>query len=172
VRLRRTVALENVCTGIAGVNGGADTVTDTLVTPFGNVDLSSLVASLDAILPLNPADAFGAGLDVATSAASEAATSAASAIDPLGSSVCNPDQQNQTAQALCGLGCLASDVQPPPMTAAWACVTRLTASLRVNDANIGATLRIISPAITVGPLLRLSNASRMTSSTLAASEGA
>jgi hypothetical protein len=75
--------LENVYTAIPGLDGGADTVTDTLVTPFGNVDLSSLVSGLDAVLQLNPADAFGAGLDVATSAASEAAAGAATAIDPL-----------------------------------------------------------------------------------------
>jgi hypothetical protein len=75
--------LENIYTAIPGLDGGADTITDTLVTPFGNVDLSDLVSGLDAILQLNPADAFGAGLDVATSAASEAAAGAATAIDPL-----------------------------------------------------------------------------------------
>jgi hypothetical protein len=75
--------LENVYTAIPGLAGGADTVTDTLVTPFGNVDLSDLVSGIDAVLQLNPADAFGAGLDVATSAASEAAAGAATAIDPL-----------------------------------------------------------------------------------------
>jgi hypothetical protein len=71
--------LENVYTAIPGVAGGADTITDTLVTPFGNVDLSSLFAGLDAVSALDPGAAFGSGLDVAT----EAATSAASAIDPL-----------------------------------------------------------------------------------------
>jgi hypothetical protein len=75
--------LENIYTAIPGLDGGTDTITDTLVTPFGNVDLSDLVSGLDAILQLNPADAFGAGLDVATSAASEAAAGAATAIDPL-----------------------------------------------------------------------------------------
>jgi hypothetical protein len=75
--------IENVYTAIPGLDGGADTVTDTLVTPFGNLDLSDLFGSLDAVLPLNPGDAFTAGLDVATSAASEAATGAATAIDPL-----------------------------------------------------------------------------------------
>jgi hypothetical protein len=75
--------LENIYTAIPGLDGGADTITDTLVTPFGNVDLSDLVSGIDAILQLNPADAFGAGLDVATSAASEAAAGAATAIDPL-----------------------------------------------------------------------------------------
>jgi hypothetical protein len=75
--------LENIYTATPGLDGAADTVTDTLVTPFGNVDLSDLVSGLDAILQLNPADAFGAGLDVATSAASEAAAGAATAIDPL-----------------------------------------------------------------------------------------
>jgi hypothetical protein len=75
--------LENVYTAIPGVAGGADTITDTLVTPFGNVDLSSLFAGLDAVSALDPGAAFGSGLDVATSAATEAATAAASAIDPL-----------------------------------------------------------------------------------------
>jgi hypothetical protein len=75
--------IENVYTAIPGISGAADTVTDTLVTPFGNVDLSDLFGGVDAAALLNPGDAFGAGLDVATSAATEAATSAASAIDPL-----------------------------------------------------------------------------------------
>jgi hypothetical protein len=70
---------ENVYTDIAGATGSAGTVTDTFVTPFGNIDLSSLFGSIDAVAGLNPGDAFGAGLDVATSAASDAA----SAIDPL-----------------------------------------------------------------------------------------
>ena len=67
--------IENVYTAIPGAAGAADTITDTLVTPFGNFDLSSLFGSIDAISLLNPADAFGAGLD--------AATAAASSIDPL-----------------------------------------------------------------------------------------
>jgi hypothetical protein len=71
--------LENVYTAIPGVDGGADTITDTLVTPFGNVDLSSLFAGLDAVSALDPGAAFGTGLDAAT----EAAMSAASTIDPL-----------------------------------------------------------------------------------------
>src|ERR1700733_2141961 len=71
--------LENVYTAIPGVDGGADTITDTLVTPFGNVDLSSLFAGLDAVSALDPGAAIGSGLDAAT----EAATSAASAFDPL-----------------------------------------------------------------------------------------
>ena len=71
--------LENVYTAIPGVDGGADTITDTLVTPFGNFDLSSLFAGLDAASALDPGAAIGSGLDAAT----EAATSAASAIDPL-----------------------------------------------------------------------------------------
>jgi hypothetical protein len=75
--------IENVYTAIPGVAGAADTVTDTLVTPFGNINLDSLFGGIDAAALLNPGDAFNAGLDVATSAATEAATSAASAIDPL-----------------------------------------------------------------------------------------
>jgi hypothetical protein len=74
---------ENVYTDTVSTTGGADTVTDTLVTPFGNLNLDSLFGGIDAAAPLDPGAAFGAGLDVATSAATEAATSAASAIDPL-----------------------------------------------------------------------------------------
>jgi hypothetical protein len=70
---------ENVYTAIPGVDGAADTVTDTFVTPFGNVDLGSLFGGIDAVSTLDPGAAFGSGLDVAT----EAATYAASAIDPL-----------------------------------------------------------------------------------------
>jgi hypothetical protein len=75
--------ITNVYTAVPGVDGGADTVTDELVTPWGNINLDSLFGSFDAVAPLNPGDAFNAGLDAATSAASEAASSAASAIDPL-----------------------------------------------------------------------------------------
>ena len=53
----------------------ADTVTDTLVTPLGNLNLDSLFAGIDAASALDPGDAFTGGLD--------AATAAASAIDPL-----------------------------------------------------------------------------------------
>jgi hypothetical protein len=49
------------------------------VAPFGNFNLDSLVAGIDVAAGLDPGNAFGAGLDAAT----EAATSAASAIDPL-----------------------------------------------------------------------------------------
>jgi hypothetical protein len=71
--------IENVYTDIPGVDGAPDTITDTLVTPLGNLNLDSLVSGIDAAMPLDPGAAFGAGLDAAT----EAATSAASAIDPL-----------------------------------------------------------------------------------------
>ena len=49
---------ENVYTAIPGTAGGSDTVTDTLVTPFGNVNLDSLFGSVDAAAPLQPGDAF------------------------------------------------------------------------------------------------------------------
>jgi hypothetical protein len=75
--------IENVYEAIPGVNGAPDTITDTLVTRFGDIDLSHLVSGIDAVMALNPGDAFTAGLDVAASAASEAAAGAASAIDPL-----------------------------------------------------------------------------------------
>jgi hypothetical protein len=63
--------IENVYTAIPGVTGAADTVTDTLVTPWGDVDLSSLFGGIDAVSALDPGAAF------------DAATTAASAIDPL-----------------------------------------------------------------------------------------
>jgi hypothetical protein len=71
--------IENVYTAVPGVSGGADTVTDTLVTPWGDLNLDSLVAGIDAVSALDPGNAFAGGFDLAT----EAATSAASAIDPL-----------------------------------------------------------------------------------------
>jgi hypothetical protein len=67
--------IENVYTAIPGLDGGADTVTDTLVTPFGNLNLDSLVAGIDAVASLNPGDAFGAAVD--------AGSAAGTAIDPL-----------------------------------------------------------------------------------------
>jgi hypothetical protein len=67
--------IENVYTAIPGVDGGADTVTDTLVTPLGNLNLDSLVAGIDAVAGLDPGDAFGAALD--------AGSAATTAIDPL-----------------------------------------------------------------------------------------
>ena len=67
--------IENVYTAIPGVNGAADTITDTLVTPLGNLNLDSLFGSIDALSLLDPGDAFTGGLD--------AATAAASTIDPL-----------------------------------------------------------------------------------------
>jgi hypothetical protein len=70
---------ENVYTAIPGATASADAVTDTLVTPFGNLNLDSLFGGIDAVSALDPGAAFGTGLDVAASAASDAA----SAIDPL-----------------------------------------------------------------------------------------
>jgi hypothetical protein len=67
--------IENVYTAIPGVDGAADTITDTLVTPLGNINLDSLFGGIDAVAALDPGDAFSAGLD--------AASAAASAIDPL-----------------------------------------------------------------------------------------
>jgi hypothetical protein len=75
--------ITNVYTAVPGVDGAAPTITDELVTPWGDVNLDSLFGSFDATAPLNPGDAFGAGLDAASATATEAATSAASAIDPL-----------------------------------------------------------------------------------------
>ena len=63
--------IENVYTAIPGAAGAADTVSDTLVTPWGDLNLDSLVGGIDAASALDPGAAF------------DAATSAASAIDPL-----------------------------------------------------------------------------------------
>jgi hypothetical protein len=67
--------IENVYTAIPGASGSADTVSDTLVTPWGDLNLDSLVAGIDAASPLDPGAAFTAGLD--------AASAAATGIDPL-----------------------------------------------------------------------------------------
>jgi hypothetical protein len=67
--------IENVYTAVPGASGAADTVTDTLVTPFGNINLDSLFGGIDAVAALDPGDAFTGGLD--------AASAAATAVDPL-----------------------------------------------------------------------------------------
>jgi hypothetical protein len=67
--------LENIYTAIPGVNGAADTVTDTLLTPLGVVDLDTLFGDIGAVGPLDPGDAFTAGLD--------AASAAVTSVDPL-----------------------------------------------------------------------------------------
>ncbi len=67
--------IENVYTAIPGVDGAADTITDTLVTPLGNINLDSLFGGIDAAAMLDPGAAFNAGLDVASAAVST--------IDPL-----------------------------------------------------------------------------------------
>src|SRR5271163_623905 len=76
----------NVYTDTPSTTGGADTVTDTLVTPLGNINLDSLFGGIDAAAPLNPGDAFTGGLDVASAASTaglDAASAASTAIDPL-----------------------------------------------------------------------------------------
>lgn len=49
---------ENIYTAIPGLDGAASTVTDTFITPFGNMDLSSLFGGIDASSLLDPGDAF------------------------------------------------------------------------------------------------------------------
>ena len=73
---------ENIYTDLpgaaeAGGTTAAGTVTDTLVTPFGDSDLSSLVSAFD-LTALDPGAAFGLGADAGT-----AAVDAAGSIDPL-----------------------------------------------------------------------------------------
>jgi hypothetical protein len=67
--------LENIYTDIPGVGGAADTVTDTAVTPLGVIDWNVLFGAINALAQLNPGDAFAAGLD--------AASAAATSVDPL-----------------------------------------------------------------------------------------
>jgi hypothetical protein len=66
---------ENIYTAIPDIGGTGGSVTDTLVTPFGDVDLSSLFDGFNAALPLDPGDAFTGLLD--------AGSSAAATLDPL-----------------------------------------------------------------------------------------
>jgi hypothetical protein len=67
---------ENVYTDIPGASGAAPTVTDELVTPYGNDDLSSLVTAFD-LSSLNPGAAFGiADAAAGTAAAAPSATGA------------------------------------------------------------------------------------------------
>ena len=74
--------IENVYTAIPGTAGGSDTVTDTLVTPFGNVNLDSLFGGIDAAAPLQPGDAF-TGLETADiSSAPDAFTIGGTTFDP------------------------------------------------------------------------------------------
>jgi hypothetical protein len=72
---------DNVYTAIPGTSGGADTVTDTLVTPYGNVNLDSLFGSFDAAAPLQPGDAFTGLADSAV--AQDAFTIGGYALDPV-----------------------------------------------------------------------------------------
>jgi hypothetical protein len=67
--------LENIYSAIPGVDGGAETVTDTAVTPLGVIDWNALFGGIDAVAPLDPGDAFTAGLD--------AASAAVTSVDPL-----------------------------------------------------------------------------------------
>jgi hypothetical protein len=61
------------------------TVTDTLVTPYGNIDLDSLFGTINAANPLNPGDAF-TGLDVSgISNAPQAFDIAGLTLDPINS---------------------------------------------------------------------------------------
>lgn len=60
---------ENIYTDVPGASGAPATVTDTLVTPFGNENLSNLVSAFD-ISKLNPGAAFGVPADFAGAPAS------------------------------------------------------------------------------------------------------
>src|SRR3984885_10739169 len=72
---------DNVYAAIPGAIGGGDTVTDTLVTPYGNVNLDSLFGSIDAAAPLQPGDAFTGLADSAV--AKDAFTIGGYTLDPV-----------------------------------------------------------------------------------------
>ena len=75
---------ENVYVATPGADGSPGTVTDTLVTPHHDIDLSSLF-SFNAADPLNPGDAF-TGLDVSgISGAPDAFSIAGLTLDPISS---------------------------------------------------------------------------------------
>lgn len=59
---------ENVYVDVPGKDGG--TVTDTLVTPFGKLDLTPLFGSFDATQPIDPGDAFTGLIDTASGSTS------------------------------------------------------------------------------------------------------
>ena len=96
--------IENVYTAIPGADGAADTVTDTLVTPWGDLNLDSLVAGIDAASALDPG---------APSALVSTRPPAAPPRPPLStrwpSSVCNEDQRT----------CLNSTTEHPRSLGAW-----------------------------------------------------
>jgi hypothetical protein len=73
---------ENVYTAIPGVDGANDTVTDTMVTPFGNINLDSLFGSIDAVQPLHPGDAFTALETAGIAGAPDAFTIDETTFDP------------------------------------------------------------------------------------------
>jgi hypothetical protein len=70
---------ENVYIATPGSSG---TVTDTLVTPFGNVNLDSLFGNVDAAVPMQPGDAFTGLTDTDTAVAKDAFTIGSYTFDP------------------------------------------------------------------------------------------
>ncbi len=73
---------ENIYTDISSATGGSDTVTDTLVTPNGDVNLDSLFGNIDAAALMQPGDAF-TGLEVGNiSGAADAFSIGGFTLDP------------------------------------------------------------------------------------------
>jgi hypothetical protein len=71
--------VENVDTATPGADG---TVTDTLVTPLGDINLSPLVSGIDAAVPLQPADAVTALVGHTSAGNSDAFAIGALTFDP------------------------------------------------------------------------------------------
>ena len=95
--------LENVYTAIPGVDGGADTITDTLVTPFGNVDLSSLFAGIGRRVSAGP----GCCVWIRSRRGHRGGHVRGLRNRPAGFPGSVEVLHNQTSQVLRGLGCLA-----------------------------------------------------------------
>ncbi len=99
--------IENIYTAIPGLDGAADTVTDTLVTPFGQPQPGLAGRRHRRPSALDPGDAFTAGLDLDLGRIRSGGRRGhrdrpAGVPRPV-----RPTSTNQTSQVLRGLGCLA-----------------------------------------------------------------
>jgi hypothetical protein len=75
---------ENIYEAVPGSGSSSADITDTLVTPFGNFDLSSLFGGFDATADINPGDVFGVGADAGGDAGGSAGDAAADPLSFLG----------------------------------------------------------------------------------------
>lgn len=97
---------ENIYTDIPGADGGSGTITDTLVTPFGDFNIPT---DFDAAALLDPGDAFTGLSAVGADAAAGATDAASSAADAAGGAA---DAASGAADAAGGAADLASSIDP------------------------------------------------------------